>query len=46
MTRILWTALVLAAIFALVYWQAGLFAAAASVGAAALVSVAFNALAR
>ncbi len=46
MPRILVTALILAAIFALVYWQASLFAAAASVVAAAGVSLAFNLLAR
>ena len=43
MARILWNALALVAIFALVYWQAGLFAAAVSVIVAALVSLAFNA---
>jgi hypothetical protein len=42
MGRVVWTAVVLAAVFALVYWQAGIFAAALAVVAAALITAAFN----
>lgn len=41
MGRVVWTAVVLIAVFGLVYWQAGLFAAAVAV-AAAVVATAFN----
>lgn len=43
MPRIVCTAVALGTIFALVCWQAGVFAAAVSVTVAALVSLAFNA---
>ena len=42
MGQVVWTAVVLIAVFGLVYWQAGLFAAALAVVAAALVTAAFN----
>jgi hypothetical protein len=42
MSRVVWNALILGAVFALVLWQAGLFAAAVSVVVAGAVSVAFG----
>jgi hypothetical protein len=41
--RIVWSAAVLAGVFALVYWQAGGFAAAVSVVVALAVTIAFRA---
>ena len=41
-TRLAWNAIVLAAVFALVYWQGSLFAAVTAVVVAAAVRFAFK----
>jgi hypothetical protein len=46
MPRILWNAVLLAGVLALVWWQASLFAALTAVVVAAAVSVAFTLLTR